>query len=375
MAGTQQSQEDLQKQNQINQEMQQQYRKMCMLQQAIGVIRSLDKKSVLDTLSKQVGPNIYCPNMMISQQLTQKIVTLLNDTPELDEHAVKIQQILLNAISLTSAIRTNLMYSQGMSGMGGMGMQQFGMNPMMGMGMNPMGGMPGMMGGFGMGMGMPGMMGGFGMSQFGFNQFQQQPQNTQTAEGVDEATRKIQIAKEYVKTQAFQADPLIFLSMLSNQLGLNIDFSTDPQFEELIVQALSCAIQQMCMTNPMIFQSVYYVIQQMYMTDYYTKLNNGKGGNQQPNQFNPMMMGIGMNPMMGGFGMGMGMPGMMGGMMTGMDQNAMMGMGMNPMMGMGMPNMMGPMMGGMNMMPGMTGTMGMPGMNNGSVGGTGGCIW
>ena len=364
MAGTQQSQEDLQKQNQINQEIQQQYRKICMLQQAVGVIRSLDKKSVLDTLSKQVGPNIYCPNMMVSQQLTLKIITLLNDAPEIDEHAVKIQQILLNAISLTSAIRTNLMYSQGMSGMGMgmpgmMGGMMTGMdqNAMMGGMMNPMMmgmGMPNMMG-----MGMPGMwMGGFGMNQF------QQPQNTQTADGVDEATRKIQIAKEYVKTQAFQADPLIFLSMLSNQLGLNIDFSTDPQFEELIVQALSCAIQQMCMTNPMIFQSVYYVIQQMYMTDYYTKLNNGKGGNQQTNQFNPMMMGMGMNPMM------------MGGMMTGMDQNAMMGGMMNPMMmGMGMPNMMGPMMGGMNMMPGMTGTMGMPGMNNGSVGSTGGCIW
>ena len=300
MANQQQSQEDLQKQQQMMMEQQQQYRKYMMLQQMIGVIRSLDKKSVLDTLSKQVGSNLYCPNPMISQQLTQKIITLLNDSPELDDHAVKIQQILLNAISLTNAIRSQLMFS-------GAGNQ-------MGMGM-----MPGMMGGMMNGMGM------MGMNPFGM----QQPQQP-AADGTDDATRKIQIAKEYIKNYAFQSDPLIFLSMLSNQLGLSIDFASDSQFEELIVQALSYAVQQLSMTNPMVFQSVYYVIQQLYMTDYYSKLNNGKGG-QQTQQFNQfgMMNGVGM-------------------------------MGMNPMMGMGM-------------MPGMTGSMGMPGMNNGSVGA--GCIW
>jgi len=372
MAGTQQSQEDLQKQQQMMMEQQQQYRKMMMLQQMISVIRSLDKKSVLDTLSKQVGPNLYCPNMMISQQLTQKIVTLLNDTPELDEQAVKIQQILLNAVSLTSSIRSQLMFAGacnpmmgGMNMMDGgmMGMNQFGMG--MGMGMNPMG-MPGMMGGMN-------MMGGFGMNQFGMG-FQQPQQQQAAADGVDEATRKIQLAKDYVKNYAFQADPLIFLSMLSNQLGLTIDFSSDPQFEELIVQALFFAVQQMAMSNPMVFQSVYYVIQQLYMTDYYSKLNSGKGGNQQqPNQFNQFGMGgFGMNQ----FGMGMGMPGMMGGMMNGMGMgmNTMPGMmgGMNMMGGFGMG--MGPMMGmGMNTMPGMSGSMAMPGMNNGSAGA--GCIW
>ena len=368
MANQQQSQEDLQKQQQMMMEQQQQYRKYMMLQQMIGVIRSLDKKSVLDTLSKQVGSNLYCPNPMISQQLTQKIITLLNDSPELDDHAVKIQQILLNAISLTNAIRSQLMFSGAGNQMGMMGM-----NPMMGgmsMGMNPM---------MGMGM-MPGMMGGMmnGMGMMGMNPFGMQQPQQPAADGTDDATRKIQIAKEYVKNYAFQSDPLIFLSMLSNQLGLSIDFASDSQFEELIVQALSYAVQQLSMTNPMVFQSVYYVIQQLYMTDYYSKLNNGKGG-QQTQQFNQfgMMNGMGMmgmNPMMG---MGM-MPGMMGGMMNGMDQNAMMSMnpmmggmsmGMNPMGGLGM----GPMMGGMNMMPGMTGSMGMPGMNNGSVGT--GCIW
>ena len=329
MANQQQSQEDLQKQQQMMMEQQQQYRKYMMLQQMIGVIRSLDKKSVLDTLSKQVGSNLYCPNPMISQQLTQKIITLLNDSPELDDHAVKIQQILLNAISLTNAIRSQLMFSGAGNQMGMMGMNpmmggmSMGMNPMMGMGM-----MPGMMGGMMNGMGM------MGMNPFGM----QQPQ--QPADGTDDATRKIQIAKEYVKNYAFQSDPLIFLSMLSNQLGLSIDFASDSQFEELIVQALSYAVQQLSMTNPMVFQSVYYVIQQLYMTDYYSKLNNGKGG-QQTQQFNQF------------------------GMMNGMGM-----MGMNPMMGMGM---MPGMMGGMIMMPGMTGSMGMPGMNNGSVGA--GCIW
>ena len=157
MANQQQSQEDLQKQQQMMMEQQQQYRKYTMLQQMIGVIRSLDKKSVLDTLSKQVGSNLYCPNPMISQQLTQKIITLLNDSPELDDHAVKIQQILLNAISLTNAIRSQLMFSGAGNQMGMMGM-----NPMMGgmsMGMNPMMGM-GMMGGMNM---MPGMTGSMGM--------------------------------------------------------------------------------------------------------------------------------------------------------------------------------------------------------------------
>ena len=368
MANQQQSQEDLQKQQQMMMEQQQQYRKYMMLQQMIGVIRSLDKKSVLDTLSKQVGSNLYCPNPMISQQLTQKIITLLNDSPELDDHAVKIQQILLNAISLTNAIRSQLMFSGAGNQMGMMGM-----NPMMGgmsMGMNPM---------MGMGM-MTGMMGGMmnGMGMMGMNPFGMQQPQQPAADGTDDATRKIQIAKEYVKNYAFQSDPLIFLSMLSNQLGLSIDFASDPQFEELIVQALSYAVQQLSMTNPMVFQSVYYVIQQLYMTDYYSKLNNGKGG-QQTQQFNQfgMMNGMGMMGMNPMTGMGM-MPGMMGGMMNGMDQNAMMGMnpmmggmsmGMNPMGGLGM----GPMMGGMNMMPGMTGSMGMPGMNNGSVGAS--CIW
>lgn len=370
----QQNQEDLQKQQQMMEQQQMMWRRSMMLQQAVSVIRSLDKKTVLDALSKQVGSNLFCPNQFVAQQLSQKIAALLEGTPEFDDMAVNVQNVLLNSVNLSNAIRSQMMYSSmnGMQQNGGM----MGMNPMMMGGMSM--GMPGMMGagmgmpmGMNMGMGMNGfgMMGGFGMNgMYGMNQFAaQQPASDNT----DEAARKIEIAKQYIKNYVFQADPLIFLTMLGNQLGLQIDFSNDKTFEDLIVQALYCALMYMSNTNPMIFQQVFYVIQQLYATDYYSKMNSGnKDGNQQQNQFNM----FGMNPMMGagmGFGMmnpmmGMGMN--MGGMMTGMDQGAgMFGM-MNPMMGagMGMPNMMG----GMQQMPGMGMGMQMPGMSGGT-----GCLF
>ena len=358
-----QNQEDLQKQQQMMQEQQAQWRKMMTLQWIGGNIRNLNKKDVLDALSKNIGPNLYCPNYMVAQQLSQKIVSALLDAPELDDHVISIQNALLSAISLTNSIRASLMYSQAgqqQNGMMGNQMMGMGMNPMMGGMMNPMmmGGMNGMqMGGFGMmNPMMGGMMGGFGM----MNPMMQQ--NTAAAGNEeDEAKRKIQIAKDYIRTNVFQADPLIFLSMISNRIGISIDFTNDQQFEELVVQAMFAAIQQMAYSNPMIFQAVYGIIYQLVSTDYYSKLSNGKGQNNQ-NQaagmmggfgmMNPMMMGMGMN----GMQMGMGMPGMMNGMMPAMDQSMMMG-GMGAMGGLGM----GPMMGGMTPMPGMTGMPGVGG--------------
>jgi hypothetical protein len=354
-----QNQEELQKQKQMMEQQQLMWRRQMMLQQAVGVIRNIDKKTVLDTLSKQVG-SMFCPNMWVSNQLTQKIVTMLENTPEYDEIAVSVQNVLVNACNLTNTVRSQMM----MGGMGGMMNPMGGMNMMGGMGMmNPMMGGMNMNPMMGMGMMNP-MMGGMGMMGMGMNPMMGMQQPTPTSDATDDNARKIEAAKQYIKNYAFNADPLIFLILLGNQLGLTIDFTNDKNFEELIVQALNASLMWMMQSNPMLFQQVYYVINQLYVTDYYSKMNNG--GNNNAQQMNPMMgMGM-MNPMMGGMGMmGMGMNPMMG-MQNGFDMNSM----MNPMMGgmgmMGMNPMMG--MGGMNMM-GMQGTMSMPGMNNGAAGG------
>lgn len=130
--------------------------KYQMLQFIGYVIKSLDKKDILQTISRQIGPVLYCADPYTSQQLSTRILQMIEDAND-DNFCIRAQNILLNAMNLTNQIRSNLMMQGGNAGM----------NPMMGMGMS-MGmnygmGMPGMMGGMnpmmGMGMGMPGMMG------------------------------------------------------------------------------------------------------------------------------------------------------------------------------------------------------------------------
>ena len=292
-----QNQEELQKQKQMMEQQQLMWRRQMMLQQAVGVIRNIDKKTVLDTLSKQVG-SMFCPNMWVSNQLTQKIVTMLENTPEYDEIAVSVQNVLVNACNLTNTVRSQMM----MGGMGGMMNPMGGMNMMGGMGMmNPMMGGMNMNPMMGMGMMNP-MMGGMGM--MGMNPMMGMQQPTPTSDATDDNARKIEAAKQYIKNYAFNADPLIFLILLGNQLGLTIDFTNDKNFEELIVQALNASLMWMMQSNPMLFQQVYYVINQLYVTDYYSKMNNG--GNNNAQQMNPMMGGMNMMGMQGT----MSMPGM-----------------------------------------------------------------
>ena len=356
-----QNQEELQKQQQFMQQQQAMMQKYQMLQFIGYVIKSLDKKDILQTISRQIGPVLYCADPYTSQQLSTRILQMIEDAND-ENFCIRAQNILLNAMNLTNQIRSNLMMQGGNGAMnpmmGGMGM---------GMSMGMMGGMgmPGMMGGMnpmmGMGMGMPGMMGmNYGMGMMGMNQMQQ-PTNTQAEDN------KAENAKNYLKTYIYQTDPIIYLTLIIND-GVEIDFTEDKVFEDILTNALFNSICNMSNRNPMIFNNLYYVAQSLYQTDYYAKMNKNGNGQQQPMNFGmmggmgmPGMMG-GMNPMMG-MGMPMGMPGAMNGMMTGFDMNGM--GGMNPMMGgmgMGMPGMMGMNFGMMNM-PGMTGTTAMPGMN------------
>lgn len=354
---TQQSQEELQKQQQQMQQQQMYYQKMMMLQMAGQLLNSVDKGSVLNALSRSLGPVLSCPNQMVAMPLTQKIKELLA-APESDGIIYKAQQDLIQAMSLTNYVRSQMMYSQG-------GMNQMGF----GMGMNPMMGMNNF------GMGMNPMMGmGFGMNQFGF---QQPQQNTQTTDGTVSDDQKIKIAHDYINNCIYQADPLIYLIALINS-GIDIDFTGDKNFEFCVTQALQQAIIYLSNTNPTQFRGVVMILQSLYQTEYFQKQQKN-GGNGQQNQFN--QFGMGMNPMMGGFGMGMnnfgmggfGMNPMMTGMMSGMDMNGGMNMGMNnmfnPMMGMMQPgmNMMGGMYGGVQQMPGMNGSNGATPNN--------GCYW
>lgn len=363
---TQQSQEDLQKQQQQMQQQQMYYQKMMMLQMAGQLLNSVDKISVLNTLSRSLGPVLICPNPMISQQLTLKIKELLS-SPDSDQIIYNAQQDLIQAMALTNYTRSQMMYSQG------------GMNPMMGMnqfgmGMNSMMGMSGM-NNFGM-MGMNPMMG-FGMNNFGMNQFgyQQPQQNQTTTDGTVTDEQKIKIAHDYINNYIFQADPLIYLISLISS-GIDIDFAGDKNFEFCVTQALQQAIIYLSNTNPTQFRAVVMMLQSLYQTEYFQKMQKNSGNGQQQNQFN--QFGMGMNPMMGfgmnNFGM-MGMNPMMSGMMSGMDMNGgMNNFGMNnmfnPMMGMMQPgmNMMGGMYGGVQQMPGMNGTSTGAAPNNG-------CYW
>jgi len=153
-----QNQEELQKQQQFMQQQQAMMQKYQMLQFIGYVIKSLDKKDILQTISRQIGPVLYCADPFTSQQLSTRILQMIEDAGD-EKFCIRAQNILLNAMNLTNQIRSNLMMQGGNMNPGMM----CGMNPMMGMGMSM--GMPGMgmMGGMnpmmGMGMGMPGMMG------------------------------------------------------------------------------------------------------------------------------------------------------------------------------------------------------------------------
>ena len=342
-----QNQEELLKQQQQMQLWQQQQMKNQMLYMSQQWIQTLDKKTVLETLSKYCGSYINCfGNSGVSYQLSSKLLELLSDE-ETDNVIVNVQQALLYAVNTTNNLKSFMMYS----GIGANNMQfnQFGMNPMMG-------------GQFGM-PGMNPMMGG----QFGM------PVNTPNPSEMTEEekeTNKIQIAKQYIRQYIYQADPLIFLQILYNQGKISLNLDNDKNLEFLIAQALASSLYAMANTNNSVFNTAYTTLYQLYMSDYYSKLNKNSNGNSQQNQFgmNPMMGGQfgmpGMNPMMGGqFGMP-GMNPMMGGqfgmpgMMSGMDQYNMGGLGVGPMMN-----------AGVNMMGGMTGGVGMnmPGMNGSSV--------
>ena len=356
-----QNQEELQKQQQAQQQQMAMMQRYQMLSFIGGVIRSLDKKDILQTISRQMGPVLYCADPYTSQQLSARILQMIEDSGD-EQFFIRAQNILLNAMNLTNQIKSNLMMQGGMMG---------GMNPMMGMnGMNMMGGMNmnpmmqgGMMGGMnpmmGMGMGGMNMMGMNGMGMMGMNNMCfQQPNAPQADEN-----NKSENAKNYIKNYIYQADPIIYLTLIIND-GVEIDFSEDKVFEDVLAQALFNSVSNIAGRNPMVFQNMFYIAQSLYQTDYYAKMSkNGKGNGAS--QWNPMMgmgmMGMGgMNPMMGMGGMNMMggmMPGSMNGMMSGFDM-------MNPMM-MGMNGMN--MMGGMNMMTGMTGGSGMPGMNNNLV--------
>ena len=340
---------------------QQQMQKNYMINQITQTIRNLDTINVLKMLSgncMQALTSMYNPYCM--QMLQNQILEAIKSIDD-EDVLVAAQNALVQAQNMTTSMRANAFMgggmgmSMGMSGMGGMNgmgmMPGMGMNPQMGMGMgmpgmNPMMGMGGMgMGGMGMmpGMGMPGMM---GMNAFFGNQPNQQ--TTATPDGVDKKTA----ALNYITQGIYSADPLIYLAAMINA-GIEFDVSNNKNLDELVKNCISYGIMYAANSNTSTLYLLYNLIQRLAMSDYYQHQQNGQGG--QPNM-------MGMNPMMG---MGMGMPGMMGGMMPMMNGMDASGMGMNPQMGMGMgmPGM-NPMMGmgGMGMMPGMMGGTMMPGM-------------
>ena len=161
MSEQNQNQEKLNQQEQQRQQYAAMFQRMNQLSFIGGVIRSLDKKDILQTFSKQLGPVLYCTDAYTSNAMSSRILDMILDYSEKPEFFINAQTLLLNAVNLTNSVKSNLMMggvgmnpammgmNSGMMGMGGMNMM--GMNPMM-MGMGGMN----MMGGMGM---MPGMTG------------------------------------------------------------------------------------------------------------------------------------------------------------------------------------------------------------------------
>ena len=310
---------------------QQQMQKNYMINQITQTIRNLDTINVLKMLSgncMQALTSMYNPYCM--QMLQNQILEAIKSIDD-EDVLVAAQNALVQAQNMTTSMRANAFMGGGM----GMSMGMSGMGGMNGMGMMP-------------GMGMPGMM---GMNAFFGNQPNQQ--TTATPDGVDKKTA----ALNYITQGIYSADPLIYLAAMINA-GIEFDVSNNKNLDELVKNCISYGIMYAANSNTSTLYLLYNLIQRLAMSDYYQHQQNGQGG--QPNM-------MGMNPMMG---MGMGMPGMMGGMMPMMNGMDASGMGMNPQMGMGMgmPGMnpmmgMGGMgMGGMGMMPGMMGGTMMPGM-------------
>ena len=369
MANEEKTTEELEKQRQQQVQMQAEWQKQMKLQQMQQIIMSTDPSTVLKTMSNYQGISLFCNNPWISMQLLNTIYTDLLSGSIDDDTLKTIADSLNRAIQYTNQRRMNFGMGMNMNPMMGMGMgmmpnmNMMGMQqPMMGMGMNPM-----MMGGFGMMN--PMMMG--GMNMMGMQQ------QTQQKDGSD----NIAVIKQFIETNLkptnmnYAVDPLIFLQILIST-GIDVDFSEDKNFSQLCSNAIICAIYSM---DNWSFNSAYCVILSIYQSNYQQQcaeaMKKNGGNNSQNNMMgmmNPMMMGMGMNPMMmGGMGMmnpmmGMQMPGNFAMGLNNDAQNNMMGFGMN--MGCGMPmGMMNPMMGmGMGMMPG---------MNNFGVQGNTGAIW